>query len=379
MLIAAAAWRLWPSGAGPGIAALDPAVLAGALPAADGAPTGDDWTLELPRDLGPHPDTRAEVWDLTGQLRGAGDERFGFRLTLVRLGLTAPGAAERPSRLAADALLLGRVELIPTAGEPLTARRASRMTAGLAGADGARVWLEDWELSLGDTGRLRVAVDGAGLDLALTPIKPALRPGPALLGGGAPAGGRGPDAGAGLRWFAEPRLRVEGRLLRDGRALAVSGSAWLDRVWGDVAGVAGLAGTQGQLALNRFMLQLDDASELLCIQLRRRTGGGTPIPTCVAIAADGTTQVLKRRDLTLTPGGAIWRAPGGAAYPVAWRLAAHPLGLDLAIDALHPAQEATLGEQRWSGAVGVRGRRDGAPIDGGGRMDLSGYDAVGGS
>ena len=139
------------------------------------------------------------------------------------------------------------------------------------------------------------------------------------------------------------------------------------------AGV-GLAGTRGQLALNRFLLQLDDASELLCIQLRRRAGGGTPVPTCLVIAPDGGTRVLQRRALTLAPKEATWRSSDGAAtYPVAWRLAAPGLDLSLDIRALQPDQEIMLGERLWSGAVAVEGERAGQPVAGGGRMDLSGY------
>jgi predicted secreted hydrolase len=399
-LIGLAAWRLWPGGAGPTATALDPAMLAAALPAPEVADTRDeqrgpavdgDWTPDLPRDLGPHRDARTELWDLSGHLRDRHDDRYGFRLTLVRLALRPAGDGDaRPSRLAADALLLGRFELIPADGEPLTAQRASRMAAGLAGAEDAppRVWLEDWVLELAGAdgaageaaagaagaGRLRAGVEGVGLDLALTPAKPALAPAAQLLDGGGRA-----DRGPSFRWLAAPRLHVEGRLLRGDRELAVNGSAWLDKAWGEViwgeaAGVGGLSGTRGQLALNRFVLQLGDGSELLCIHLRRRAGGGTPIPTCLAVAADGSTRVLRRRELTLAPTDTSWRSPlSDALYPVRWRLAAPALGLDLAIRAQRPDREVDLGERVWSGAVTVGGERDGTAIAGGGRMDLSGY------
>jgi predicted secreted hydrolase len=388
-LLALSAWWLWPNGAGATRSALDPAAVAAALPALDAAdgfavlaPAAPDWS-PLPEDLGPHPQQRTELWDLSGQLSDAAGERFGFRLTLVRVGLRA--AAERPSALAADAVLFGRFALVPERSEPIDSERASRMAAGLAGAGAAppEVWLEDWRLALpapGADGRLRVAADGVALDLTLRAVKDPIAPAAALLGD-APRDAGADDDGPGFRWFAAPRLAVSGQVLRDGRELPVSGTAWLDRAWGGVAalGAGGFGGGPGQLALNRFLVQLDDGSELLCIQLRRRRGGGTPIPTCIAGAADGDTRVLRRRELTLEPSEGAWRSPAtGADYPLNWRLAAPALGLDLTLAALTPAQELMLGEPVWSGAVTAQGERDGQSVRGGGRMELGGYAAPGG-
>jgi len=386
VVIALAAWRLWPTGAGASATLLDPALLLAALPSADAdaargsqAAPGAQWTPDLPRDLGPHPGSRAEVWDLTGRLQDAAGAAYGIRLTLVRVTI-ASRPAQRASRLAADALLLGRFELVPAAGAPITAQRASRIAAGLAGAtaEPPRVWLEDWTLALGTdgSGRLEVRVDDLRLDLTLTPAKAALAPAAELLDGGAPAG-RQPAARPGFRWLAQPRLALSGRLARSDHELAITGNGWLDRIWGDRLGGAaagGIGGTRGQVALNRFLLQLDDGTELLCIHLRRRAGGGTPIPTCLASAADGETRLLQRRELTLVPAGTRWRSPAdGARYPIAWQLAAPALGLDLRIDALRPDQELRFGEPVWSGAISISGERDGRPVTGAGRMDLSGY------
>jgi predicted secreted hydrolase len=384
-LIALGAWRLWPGSEAQTARLLDPAALAAALPAdADAGfeqlQEGADWAPLLPADLGPHPAFRTELWDLTGQLRDPAGRRFGLRLTLVRLGLRPPTQQrERPSRLAADALMFGRLALVPPAGKPVQVERVSRTAAGLAGATSApaEVWLQDWRLRLSDgdkgatLGRLEANADGMHLDLTLTTEKPVIAPVAKLLNGGGAAAGATP----GFRWLAAPRLRVDGHLTRPDGDTAVTGSAWLDRVWGSAATGVGLAGTRGQLALNRFLLQLDDGSELLCIHLRRRAGGGTPLPTCLHVSASGNTRVLDRRDVTLFAGETKWQgAAGGAAYPLAWRLAAPALRLELDIEALHRDQEILLGERLWSGAVTASGERSGQPVAGGGRMDLSGYE-----
>jgi predicted secreted hydrolase len=74
---------------------------------------------------------------------------------------------------------------------------------------------------------------------------------------------------------------------------------WLERAWGALPST--FAGGRGQLAMNRFLLQLDADTELMCLHLRRQAGGGTPVPNCLAIFADGSTRLYQRRELTLEP------------------------------------------------------------------------------
>lgn len=399
-LIVLGAWQFWPGGDAPSPSPLDPAVLAAALSEADaeraeGAGSGDnrapaaaeagpgtDWQPSLPRDLGAHPDAGAELWDLTGALRDDTGARYGLRLTLIRLGL--PGVdlpdgsgGARSAAFAANALLLGRAALIPASGEPTYAERASRVAAGLAGAadEPVRVWVEDWELISSDgegSGRLRISMQDSTLELTLTSVKPVLTPAAALL----TSDQRGGAGAPGPRWLSQPRITLGGRLLGPGGMRNLEGTGWLDRAWGDDATAAGGlgGGGRGQLALNRFLLQLDDDTELLCIHLRRRAGGGTPVPTCLLNPTAGEPEVLRRRALSLTPKEGTWHsARSGAEYPLHWRLTAPALGLALDIDALRPDQELLLAEPAWSGTVTARGSRDGSPVAATGRMDLSGY------
>src|SRR5689334_14267588 len=83
-------------------AASGPLVAGGVLPDEDLAPLRSAGTegfplvqglrrFDFPRDHGPHPEFRQEWWYLTGNLIGAGSERFGFELTFFRFALS-PGA-----------------------------------------------------------------------------------------------------------------------------------------------------------------------------------------------------------------------------------------------------------------------------------------------
>jgi predicted secreted hydrolase len=132
---------------------IDPVLFAAALDTeAEGfAPVDPGWDFAFPRDQGPHPDYRTEVWDLSGQVVDDDGLRYGLRLTFVRIGLVPP-AKTRASTLAANAVLLARFAFIPEDGDAAkTSQRASRAAVGLAGADVApwRVWLEDWSLEQG--------------------------------------------------------------------------------------------------------------------------------------------------------------------------------------------------------------------------------------
>lgn len=400
-LIAGSAWLLWPQGtkspAAGDFAGLDMSSLTQALASEDDGvgdatdgetlPDAVEWRYRFPGDHGAHPDARAEVWDVSGQLADANGQQFGFRLSLVRVALLPPRAraGERSSALAADAVITGRFALsLERLGETRAWERVSRAAVGLAGAESApkRVWLEDWTLTRQDDGgaELEVATDDARLVLSLTPDKQPVTAADAGLF--RRAAGAADDAGASseFSFYMLPRLAAKGSLelkgTNDGRPLSVVGTAWLDHAWGGLEGVLnGVAGGGGgQLALNRFALQLDDGSELMCIQLRRRAGGGTPIPTCLAIALDGGLRVFERRDLSLEPVGKPWRNPvGDADWPLAWRLAVPALDLELTLKPLADNQELSLGERLWSGAVRLSGQLGGKPIAGVGRMDLSGY------
>jgi predicted secreted hydrolase len=455
-LLVGSAWLLWPHGAGsPGVgdgAGIDPSALLRSLAlhdddhasaavghsagnplqavddapdgALDGAQEGGGARYRFPGDHGAHPDARTEVWDVSGQLADSSGQRFGFRLTLVRVALLPAAAAQasrpaqtengtRASALAADTVITGRFALAQDAGTS-TVQRISRAAAGLAGADlgpksgprsGAesapmRVWLEDWTLTRHADGgaELVVVTDQVRLALSLRPEKQPVTAADAGLfqrtagrRGAVPAGsagGAGAESGdgRGFSFYMQSRLSAEGSLERRGAAggdmpLTVVGSAWLDHAWGGLSetlnGVGGGVGG-GQLALNRFALQLDDGSELMCLQLRRRAGGGTPIPTCLAIGADGGLRLFERRELSLEPFGKPWSSPAGdAAWPLGWRLAVPALDLELSLEPLTEDQEVVLGERLWSGAVSLSGQRAGAPIAGSGRMDLSGYVGVG--
>jgi predicted secreted hydrolase len=405
-----AATLLWPEDRPPPAAGLASAAITSALAALD---TDTESTmsvdpgrpLRFPADQAPHPRAPAELWDLSGLVADDRGRRFGIRLSFIRVAL-APADGDRPSRFAAQSVVVAQLAVAAEdADATLGDVRVSRAALGLAGIEAlgdteadpasapgpantpalpvgkdkgesqapaltSAVWVEDWRLQRTADGERQVtaAAESVGLELSLTPDKaPVGLDEAGLLDG--PDGAERP-----MRVYLEPRITAVGTLTLDGERHQVSGTAWLNHAWGALSDLAG--GGPGRLALNRFQLQLDDGSELICLHLRRRGGGGTPVPSCLLIAADGDTRLFRRRDLFLEPFGAPWLGAAGAAYPLQWRLRIPALELQLTIEPLIDDQELALVGPVWSGTVILDGQRGDAVVSGTGRLDLSGYAAA---
>jgi len=324
------------------------------------------WAFRFPADHGAHLDFRFENWSFHGLISDENGKQYGFQLAFFRLAMV-PDPEERSSAWAANQVYRAHFTLTEGPDSRFRAfERLSRAALGLAGAaeDPIRVWVEDWSLEAVDeeTFRLRAKDEGVDLELELNGAKPIVRQGGwDLLE--RPLGGSG-----GFHFYLMPRLEAMGSLRLAGRELQVSGPAWLDRAWGEVP----FAG--GQLALNRFEIQLVDGRDLLCLELRRREGGGTPIPSCLLIAADGMVEHFGRRRARLEPEGE-WVSPlDGTRFPLRWRLSIPEIGLELTIDPMAENQEILFEPRAWSGAVLVRGSAGGSPVTGRGHLELTGYE-----
>jgi len=330
-------------------------------------------TFSFPADHGPHPEFRTEWWYFTGNLTAAGGRPFGYQLTFFRQAVAPeePGAAPRASAWATRQVWLAHFAVSDIDGRRFHAsERLARGAAGLAGAEpgsagGLRVFLEDWSAaSPGGPAvfplRLRAAEGGVAIDLALEQGKPP------VLQGNAGLSPKGPEPGNASYYYSLTRMPTTGTLTVDGHALAVSGASWMDREWSTSALPDGVAGWDW------FALQLDDGSELMVYRLRREDGTTDPFSGGSLVAPDGSAIPLAAADLALTAEGHR-RAPSGANYPSAWKLAVPSQGLELAVTPALPDQELPVSIRYWEGAVRVAGTRGGAPVGGVGYLEMTGY------
>jgi predicted secreted hydrolase len=372
--LAAGAYLLWPGGRATEQSPLDLGDILRLLDteAGNAAPSPDKaHRYVFPADHGPHPQHRTEIWDLRAVLVGDEGEPIGLRATFLRLALAPPTRPKRASSLAADELIAGQVTLSLNGAKAASQhQRASRAVLGIAGSgsDPAAVWIEDWRLEHVGAGDwiLGVQLDIGRIQLRLANAAPA---GAVLteddLG---PVNGSRIDA---IHRYQQPRLAAAGTIGTGAGDRPVSGSAWLEHGWGDIGAILG--GRQGQLRANRFQLRVKDDTTLHCIELRRIGGGGTPIPSCTLIAANGTRQRFQRRELRLTPDERTWRGPDGVDYPLSWDIAIPSANLTLRAEPLIEDQRLRLLDQPiWSGAVVVGGTYDGVEVTGSGWVELTG-------
>ena len=350
-----------------------PACLPGTAPAAaqeaEWRQARPDYVLQLPADHASHPDYRIEWWYYTGNLTAAGGRRFGYQVTFFRVGVDARPA--NPSRWAVRDLHMAHLALTDVdGGRHLTAERLNRAGVGWAGAatDTLEVWNEEWRVNLeGATHRLQAREnrDGFGVDLRLTPAKPAVAHGRDGFSR------KGAQPGNASHYYSLTRLATRGRLFLDGEALDVEGLSWMDHEFG----TSFLE--PSQQGWDWFSLQLDDDTELMVYVLRQRDGSIDPHSAGTLVDAAGRPTALAAGDFRLVP-GRTWSSPAsGAAYPVAWRVAVPDAGLELRVEAAVDSQELSTGESTgvtyWEGAVVATGTREGRPVQGRGYLEMTGY------
>lgn len=298
------------------------------------------WQLDLPADLGAHPNARSETWLIAAHLETPEGRPVALQVSFARLGLRT--VSEGPF----DPAALYRAHIVAASpNDPLEAEERLSRGLGAAGTEGARIWLDSWTMTLGRPG-ISLQSPAAGLDFA--PIMDPIQQDPA---------GNSP-----VRGYTAPRVAVSGRV----GGTEVTGTAWIDHLWGDVPPPG------GPLAYDRLIVHLDDGSAVSLLRTRRRDGAGIATLDGALIDDAGTTPLNDdTAEMTATES---WTPDDGAgSYPVAWQLAGAGLVLDIA--PFRRDQLTDFAFPLWSGGVTVTGTRDGQPVTGTGTLTLSGYGA----
>jgi len=323
--------------------------------------------LAFPRDHGSHPGLRTEWWYVTGWLRddapgaNARDGDLGVQVTFFR---HRPGIAEdSASRFAPKQLFFAHAAI----ADPALARlrhdqRAARGGFGMAQAseDDTNVAIGDWWLRReGDTYATQVVARDFAFTLTFTPRAPL------LLQGEAGTSRKGPRPEQASHYYSRPQLAAAGTVTLGNVARKVTGTAWLDHEWSSEYLAAEARGWDWT------GINFDDGGALMAFVIRdRRDGvywaGGTWRD------AAGTVTRLRPDDVQFAP-RRHWRSPRtGVEYPVAMRVTAGAMALDLVplFDDQELDSRASVGTIYWEGAVRVL--RDGAPV-GRGYLELTGY------
>jgi len=317
----------------------------------------------FPRDHFDHREFRTEWWYYTGNVRDAAGRRFGFELVFFRQGERNAGA--NPSAWRVDDLYLAHLALTDVEGKRFYAhQRLNRAGPGIAGASFAerRIWNGNWSATWqGERQVLEATADEFRFRIDLAPAKAA------IVHGVSGVSQKGDAAGEASHYVSFTRLTVTGYLAVDGRQHAVNGTAWMDHEWFTNQLY------QEQAGWDWFSAQLDNQTELMLFQLRRRDGSLDRHSAGTYVDTSGRPRHLSREDFALTP-VRYWRsARTGANYPVEWRIEVPALRLKLelhaALDNQELVSEDNAGPTYWEGAVSYSGSAKGV-----GYLEMTGYD-----
>jgi predicted secreted hydrolase len=321
------------------------------------------YRYSFPQDHFAHPEFRTEWWYYTGNLRDGQGRRFGFELVFFRQAQRR-GATENRSAWRVDDLYLAHLALTDAAaGKFRYHKRLNRAGPGIAGASAelAKVWNGNWSAEIRPDGhRLAATAEDFRFALELTPRKPPVVHGE--NGVSQKAGG----AGKASHYVSFTRLAVRGTLQIDGRGHEVTGTAWMDHEWFTHQLEAAQAGWDW------FSAQMDDQTELMLFQLRRKDGRIEPFSSGTFVDARGKARHIRHGEFSLEPLEYWTSARTGARYPVRWRIRVPAAGVDLEAVAVMRDQEIPAeggGPGYWEGAVTYQGSHAGV-----GYLEMTGYD-----
>jgi predicted secreted hydrolase len=343
---------------------LDVATALGGIPDTGFARALEPRQFSFPADHAAHPDFRNEWWYVTGNIKAANGQQFGYQVTLFRIALT-PSVPSNPSAWASNQMWMAHVALTDLAGQQhLHEQRFARGAAGLAGQSTQpfRVWLEDWQILGQANGQfpwsIQVKAQDFSLNLTLAPIKPA------VLQGDQGLSQKSSEAGNASYYYSFTRLETTGTIHYQGKDWGVAGLSWLDREWSTSALGADQAGWDW------FSLQLKDGQELMFYRMRKKSGEADAAHSQgKLVLADGSSQTLNLNDVQLKP-LEYWQAPTGARYPIVWELTREQT--KWRVEAVVKDQLMQTSVLYWEGSVRVVDANTGQAL-GMGYLEMSGY------
>lgn len=318
------------------------------------------YSYSFPRDHFEHPEFRTEWWYYTGNVNNDTGRRFGFELVFFRQAQRR-GASDNRSAWRVDDLYLAHLALTDVAGKRfLYHKRLNRAGPGIAGAsfEKHRIWNGNWSAQWeGERQTLEATAENFHLTLQLTPAKPF------VIHGAGGLSQKAAGVGRASHYVSFPRLFAEGEI----NGQRVRGTAWMDHEW------FSHELDEAQAGWDWFSVQLDNGSELMLFELRRKDRSIDPYSAGTYVDAQGRSHHLRYREFSLVPVD-YWTSPKTKArYPIRWKVSVPSAGISLECVAALPEQELissdSAGPNYWEGAVTYAGSESGV-----GYLEMTGYD-----
>lgn len=333
--------------------------------------------VDFPTDEGAHPGAKTEWWYLNGYMRDEEGNTYGFHHALFdapdvidgRYNVDLPAM---PGAMALDAALTDEQAQEHTSSRQMKilppwlkhkGLEVNELDASYQGPEGS-FKIERWD---SETIHVQGIAGKAFMDVEMKPTKP-----PLLMGGEGEIK-MGPKGLS--KYYSLPKMEVSGKLLVDGEEKNVTGSAWMDHQWGDMAIFDGYKGW------NWFGIQLDNNTQINAFHFHDGNGGA--VQTTVGISNPDGSQTDSEQ-LKITP-GRTWKSPDtGAEYPVEWHLSLPQQQIELDLKPTvdhqemvgHPPYsypELQPKPTYWEGSMHVTGTVQGQPVTGRAYLELVGY------
>jgi predicted secreted hydrolase len=327
------------------------------------------YRYQFPRDHFNHPDFQTEWWYYTGNLKSSDGRRFGFELTFFRQAITRDPSKSGVWDL--RDLYFAHLALSDLdRGAFYNSGRSNRSGPGIAGVSAAdgRIWNGNWEIHWqGDDQTLQAIDEHFTLHLNLHSEKPP------VIHGENGVSQKGDNPGEASHYISLTRLAASGSMDLNGKRFEVAGLAWMDHEF-----FTHFLEPE-QVGWDWLSIQLDDHTELMLFNLRRRDGAMDSHSAGTYVDAGGRTTNLKNSDFVLRPSTGTWTSPTTkATYPVRWTIAIPRLGVKLEATTPSPSQELNntrgFAPTYWEGAIALSGMRDDKPLSGAGYLEMTGYD-----
>ena len=324
---------------------------------------------EFPKDYFDHPEFQTEWWYTTGNVKTADGRAFGFELTFFRQGVNRDETEKSPWDVK-DIYLANLALSDLDGGHFYHSERVNRAGPGIAGVNGhdGKVWNGNWSVSWRDGGQQLVAQnEDFNFRFSLKSTKPP------VVHGENGVSQKAEGAGRASHYFSQTRLAASGTIELKGKQYAVSGLAWMDHEFFTHQLDA------EQTGWDWFSIQLEDKTELMLFEIRRKDGTIDPHSAGTYIDASGRSTHLRSGEFSLQQQSARWTSSAtGARYPIQWNVTVPKFGISLDAHTKLPQQELTgstkLAPTYWEGAMDFSGKRGSAPLHGNGYLEMTGYD-----
>ena len=329
--------------------------------------------VSLPRDLYAHRSAQTEWWYYTGHIETDSGRKFGFEWVFFKRRTDLDRFGYVPLRLLGNPIYFAHFAL--TDQDSKEFRYAHRKSSNgwfdlpaAASEDHYYLRLGDWCARESHGAHVLRATANGNIDFEASLVGAK----PPVLNGSSGDGVSFKDEGEASRYFSLTRMSIEGDLTTDGNTEHFEGSGWMDREFGT------WMATEKQKGWDWFSIQLDDATELMCYQLRDGAGKVSEYSTGTFVDKAGTCDHLPSVDFEISPTG-YWKSPhSGATYPSGWKITVPKLDLELIVTPVMSDQELdTRGTTMivyWEGACEVSGSRAGVKCGGRAYVELVGYD-----